>query len=71
MKEMGKHKKDWYLREGKPFDFKETTINFHQFREDRDKYIAKLNKIYAQNLEGSKVQHVQGAASFLDNNTLE
>jgi glutathione reductase (NADPH) len=37
----------------------------------RDAYVARLNGIYARNLEAKGVAHIKGTASFLDAHTLE
>lgn len=41
------------------------TIDWKLFKERRDNYISRLNKIYETNLEKSKIQLVQGSAKFV------
>lgn len=59
------------MQNDKQLDITGFHVNMKKFKADRDAYIAKLNGIYKQNLDNSKVEHIKGRASFLDNNTLE
>ncbi len=45
-------------------------FNYSTFAEKRDAFITKLNGIYANGLENSKVDVVSGYAKFVDNNTV-
>ncbi|ORX48776.1 hypothetical protein DM01DRAFT_1112662 [Hesseltinella vesiculosa] len=46
------------------------TFDWQQFKSKRDAYIQRLNGIYERNLNNDKVEHVQGWASFKNNNTI-
>ena len=63
---VGHYKPQWF--EEDKFELK---INLREFKGDRDRYIERLNGIYKRNLDNSGVDHIQGHAKFLDNNTLE
>lgn len=54
------------------FSFKETApFDWSGFKNKRDKYVERLNGIYAKNLEKDNVEFVHGRASFVDKNTVQ
>ncbi len=53
------------------FDVTANGHNFSQLRAGRDAYIARLNDIYARNLEKRQVQHVPQWARFVAPDTIE
>lgn len=46
-------------------------FNFTALKKKRDDYILRLNKIYAKGFETAGVTHISGAASFIDDHTLQ
>ena len=44
------------------------SLDFAKFKQARDAYIARLNTIYHNNLDGSKVEYIQGFAEFTEPN---
>ena len=46
-------------------------LNWKQLKEARDKFILRLNGIYEKGLAGSKVEYLNGYASFASPNTLQ
>ena len=68
---MGKFKSHWFRDSDGKLRTSNMELNFAKFKHDRDMYIKRLNGIYQRNLDGSGVDHIQGHAKFLDNNTLE
>lgn len=61
------------LHDAKHYGFQigENPFNWGVLKESRDKYITRLNKIYENGLDSSKVTRFQGFASFVNNNTIK
>ena len=53
------------------FSVKNEGFDWAIIKKPRDAYIARLNDIYAVNLENSDVAHIEGAARFTTSNTLQ
>ena len=53
------------------FDVVANGHDWSKLKEGRDRYIARLNNIYAGNLERRGVQLIRGSARFLDPNTID
>jgi glutathione reductase (NADPH) len=52
----------------------DVTLNGHDWaalKENRDAYIARLNGIYASNLDRKDVTHIEGRAKFVDDKTVD
>ena len=41
-------------------------LDFAKFKQARDSYVARLNKIYKNNVDGDKIEYIQGKARFVD-----
>ncbi|TMW58423.1 hypothetical protein Poli38472_009982 [Pythium oligandrum] len=48
-----------------------TTFHWDKLKERRDAYVARLNGIYSRNLANSKVEHIQGTATFNSKGNVE
>lgn len=53
------------------FDVEAGPNDWAALKQGRDAYVARLNGIYARNLEAKGVTHLQGAARFVDPHTIE
>jgi pyruvate/2-oxoglutarate dehydrogenase complex dihydrolipoamide dehydrogenase (E3) component len=60
------------LRDAKNYQFDVTvnSFNWAKLKENRDKYIERLNGIYATNLAKANITHLSGTASFVNANTV-
>ncbi|KAI8390839.1 uncharacterized protein BYT42DRAFT_554507 [Radiomyces spectabilis] len=61
------------LRDAKSYGYavQETPrFDWHMIKEKRDAYVKRLNGIYERNLGNDKVEHFQGWASFVNENTV-
>lgn len=47
------------------------TFDWPLFKSKRDAYVKRLNGIYGNNLKKDEIEHIQGRAKFLSNNTVE
>src|SRR5690625_2093742 len=53
------------------FDVGPVKFDWAALKKGRDEYIARLNAIYARNLDNSGVDHIEGFARFVSPNTIE
>ncbi len=53
------------------FDSQLGQLDWSALKQKRDAYIARLNGIYARNLDNSKVETIIGHAKFVDSNTIQ
>eukprot|EP01126_Amoeba_proteus_P040043 TRINITY_DN424_c0_g1_i1.p1 TRINITY_DN424_c0_g1~~TRINITY_DN424_c0_g1_i1.p1 ORF type:complete len:431 (+),score=90.42 TRINITY_DN424_c0_g1_i1:101-1294(+) len=53
------------------FDYENLVFEYPRLKAKRDAYVKRLNGIYEANLERDRVIHVQGAAKFVDTNTVD
>lgn len=62
-----------YIRDHKDYGFnvEKKEFNFAKLKKARDDYIKRLNKIYAKNLENSKVDKILGHAKFTEDRCVE
>ncbi|KAI7889865.1 uncharacterized protein EV154DRAFT_513142 [Mucor mucedo] len=61
------------LRDAKHYGFGDqepVKFNWELMKEKRDAYVKRLNGIYERNLGNDKVDHIQGFASFVNENTI-
>ncbi|GAA5802321.1 hypothetical protein EDC94DRAFT_25066 [Helicostylum pulchrum] len=61
------------LRDAKHYGFGDqepVKFNWELMKEKRDAYVKRLNGIYERNLGNDKVDHIQGFASFVNENTV-
>ncbi|KAG2233412.1 hypothetical protein BDF21DRAFT_445127 [Thamnidium elegans] len=61
------------LRDAKHYGFGDqepVKFNWELMKEKRDAYVKRLNGIYERNLGNDKVEHIQGFASFVNENTV-
>ena len=61
----------YFLNQIHYIDTSSVTFNFQDFKNARDAYVKRLNNIYANNLENSKVDHIEGTAQFINNDTVQ
>ncbi|GAB1600693.1 glutathione reductase, mitochondrial-like isoform X1 [Argonauta hians] len=62
-----------YIRDHQDYGFlvEQKNFDFKQLKQSRDDYIKRLNGIYANNLEKSHVERIEGHAKFLSNQSIE
>ncbi|XP_014782491.1 glutathione reductase, mitochondrial isoform X1 [Octopus bimaculoides] len=62
-----------YIRDHQDYGFsvEKKEFDFKHLKKSRDAYIKRLNGIYANNLEKSKVERIVGHAKFLSNQTID
>jgi len=53
------------------FNVNNNRFNWHAIKQSRDSYIKRLNGIYQQNLDNSKIKVVHGHGKFIDNHSVE
>ena len=53
------------------FDATLNGFNWNELKQKRDAYIERLNGIYANGLSNNKVDNIEGAASFIDQHTIQ